>query len=297
MAEKVTLKLGATAAAYAGKDAPREKKLEAAQGEVPLPEMDLVTLLYLLAHDPDGEVKGAAITTLRGMNEEAVTAVAENPSAQPRILDMLARLHFRNGRIASMLLSHPSIDEKTVSFLREMGIEQVADFEPPAEEAGVEGHVDKEEFEEDGEVDEESEEFKSKYQLTMRMEIAEKIKTALTGDKEWRTLLIRDGNKLVSSSVLKNPRITEGEVLAIAQSSVQNDEVMRLICSNKDWLKIYQIRKALVYNCKTPLQNALRLMMTLTDKDLSNLAKSKNVSSVISTQARRLLFNRQHKGQ
>jgi len=124
------------------------------------------------------------------------------------------------------------------------------------------------------------------------MGVAEKIKIALTGDKEWRSLLIKDSNKLVSGAVVKNPRITEAEILSIAKSKIQNDEIVRLICMNKEWLKNYQIRKAMVENHKTPLPNALRLMTTLTEKDLAALAKSKNVSTVIATQARRLLLNK-----
>ncbi len=57
----------------------------------------------------------------------------------------------------------------------------------------------------------------SKYQELQEMAVSEKIKMALTGDKEWRTLLIRESNKQVHTAVLKNPRITEGEVLAVAK--------------------------------------------------------------------------------
>ena len=139
-------------------------------------------------------------------------------------------------------------------------------------------------------VDEEGEEFLSKYKLCMQLSIADKIKYALTGDKEWRCILIKDSNKLVSSAVMKNPRITEAEVLTIAKSKIQNEEILRHICMNKEWLKNYRIRKALVENVKTPLPKALRFMTTLTEKDLTGLSKSKNVPTVISTQARRLLF-------
>jgi len=169
-----------------------------------------------------------------------------------------------------------------------------ADAEPlplPDREEEPEEAAD-EAMEEYEEVDEESEDFQSKYQLSMKMDVSEKIKVALIGDKEWRTLLIKDSNKLVSSSVVKNPRISEAEILAIVSTAIQHDEIMRIICNNKEWVKNYQIRKALVLNCKTPLPLALRFMATLTDKDIAALAKSKNVATVISTQARRQLLNK-----
>jgi hypothetical protein len=105
-------------------------------------------------------------------------------------------------------------------------------------------------------------------------------------------LLIKDTNKLVSEAVIKNPRLTEAEVLFIAKSPVNNDDIIRDICANKEWTKNYQIRKALVENNKTPLHQALRFLSTLTEKDLAVFAKSKNISSVIATQARRSLLNK-----
>jgi hypothetical protein len=306
MAEKVTLQLSAAAAAYARNDVPRDVKLQAARGQIAVPGSDLVTLLYFLAHDPDSEVRAAAIHTLRTMPEPQLFAVAESAALHPKILDMLARLHYPKQAIAAKILSHPSIDSRTAAFLAEKQAEMAADAQPvPApeqvEEADAVDAADElleeneevdEALEDDEEVDEESEDFLSKYQLSTKMDVSEKIKMALVGDKEWRMLLIKDPNKLVSASVVKNPRITEAEILAIVSTTIQHDEIMRLICSNKEWVKNYPIRKALVLNCKTPLPAALRFMATLTDKDIAALAKSKNVATVISTQARRQLLNK-----
>jgi hypothetical protein len=160
------------------------------------------------------------------------------------------------------------------------------DEEPPADE------LSDDEEEPVEEPLEEEEDFRSKYQLAQTMGVGEKIKMALTGDKEWRSLLIKDSNKLVNGSVVKNPRITEPEILAICKSVIQNDEIIRVICMNKEWIKNYEIRKALVLNNKTPLPVALRFMGFLTEKDVSAMAKSKNISSVLTNQARRLLTSK-----
>jgi hypothetical protein len=124
------------------------------------------------------------------------------------------------------------------------------------------------------------------------MGIGEKIKMALSGDKEWRSILVKDSNKLVSGSVIKNPRITEAEILTLIKAGIQNDEIMRLICANKEWIKSYTIRKALIENNRTPVQNATRYLGTMGEKDLAYFAKSKNIASVISTLAKRLLLNK-----
>jgi hypothetical protein len=133
----------------------------------------------------------------------------------------------------------------------------------------------------------------SKYQMALGMGVSDKIKMALTGDKEWRNIFLKDPNKLVSSAVLKNPRITEGEVLVVAKNKSSSDELIRLITLNREWVKHYEIKKALVMHPRTPLPKALRYMIILTEKDLKNLAKSRGISQVIVNNARRMLLTKQ----
>jgi predicted metal-binding transcription factor (methanogenesis marker protein 9) len=287
MGDKVTLKLTTAAAAYVRKDTPKETKLKAARGEFAVSEGDLGTLLFFLGHDPDSDVRKAAVKSLAAMPESQLLAISDSLDTHPKVLDMLARFHYEKQEVAKKLLSHPEIESETLAFLVDKGVEMSEATLP--EQTGDEGE-NAGAMDDIEEVDEDSEEFK--YQLSMKMEVPEKIKMAMIGDKEWRILLLKDANKVVSGSVLKNPRITEPEILAIANSTISNEEIMRVISKNKDWIKSYQIRKALVMNCKTPLQAALKFLSTFTEKDLSMLAKSKNVSTVLATQARRLLLTK-----
>ena len=134
----------------------------------------------------------------------------------------------------------------------------------------------------------------SKYQMLLDMPVAEKIKMAQTGDKEWRSLLIRESNKMVCNAVLKNPRISDGEVIAIAKNRASNDDMIRIILLNRDWVKHYEIKKALVTHPRTPIQKAMRFMNFLSEKDIKELAKSRNVSQVVMNNARRILMSKKH---
>ena len=67
------------------------------------------------------------------------------------------------------------------------------------------------------------------------------------------------------------------------------EELLRVIASNRDWTKNYQIKQALVTNPKTPQPQAIKFINYLQDKDLRSLMKSKDVSNNISAQARRIL--------
>lgn len=124
------------------------------------------------------------------------------------------------------------------------------------------------------------------------MKIGQRLKLALKGNRDARSILIRDSNRLVQRFVLQNPRITEDEVMALCRNRGSERELIEAICKKKEWTTNYQIRVALVTNPKTPLMIALRLAPTLLQRDLRVLAKSKNVPSAIGSVARRLLIER-----
>lgn len=294
MSDKVTFRISSAAAPYVGADKPLQDRLDAAAGKVDMPPGDLVLLIYYLCHDPDAQVKRTAIASLRALDASLLTAVLEDPQLHPRILEALVQLHGKNAQLASLFASHPMLTTKAAAQLAAQGA-----FSPPEPSAPAAPLLTAEadapadaEPDPDGDEPLDEEEYQSKYQMAQAMGVSDKIKMALTGDKEWRNILIKDSNKLVSGATIKNPRITEAEVLAIAKSAVQNDEIMRVICANKEWIKNALIRKALAENNKTPLPHALRFVATLSEKDLSSLAKSKNVSSVIASQARRILMSK-----
>lgn len=265
MSEKVSIKIPSHLAVYVRAETAVTEKFAVIQGEVQLRPAERVTLLFFLCYDKNPEVRAAALAAMHGLPPALAQEVAQAPLTHPKLAELLAKLH-------------PAVPEDYL---------QKEDY--PQEE---DQQQEEEAVEEEAVPEEETEEFRSKYQLAQTMGVGEKIKMALTGDKEWRSLLIRDSNKLVNGAVIKNPRITEPEVLTICKSVIQNDEILRVICQNKEWIKNYEIRKALVLNTKTPLPVALRFMGFITVKDLSSMAKSKNISSIITNQARRLLANR-----
>jgi hypothetical protein len=121
------------------------------------------------------------------------------------------------------------------------------------------------------------------------MSVMQKIKLARLGGKEARALLVKDRNRIVASSVLASPKLSETEVIAFAQSRSIGEELLRIISFNKDWTKNYQIKLALASNPKTPTPQAVKFLNYLQDKDLRTLMKSKDVPTNISSHARRIL--------
>jgi hypothetical protein len=131
-------------------------------------------------------------------------------------------------------------------------------------------------------------EYESLYHQILEMGVAEKIKLALLGSKEARGILVRDSNKMVAVSVVKSPKILDSEIEAIAKSRAVHEDVLRQIAGAKEWMKSYSVKLNLCSNSKTPVPIAMKLLPHLREYDLRKLAKSKDVSSGIATQARRL---------
>lgn len=299
MSEPVRIAIPVAVAALVRKETPLQERLQAARGEMELHPQELLLALFCLSKDAEQEVRSAAETTLRELPDERFDCLTVWSDPHPAILHTIALATGFRPSVRDLLLAHPSTADVTTELLltaavHEAEMQQNEAIEDPVSEQSAVDHAEQlpSSDDEDAVVNEDSEEYLSKYQMVQVMGIGEKIKMALTGDKEWRKILIKDANKLVSGGVLKNPRITEPEVLTILKSGVQNDEIMRLICSNKEWVKNYQIRKALIENPKTPLASALRFLGTMNEKDVSGYAKSRNISSVLATQAKRMLLNK-----
>jgi hypothetical protein len=283
-AETIKLKISPAVAECLRPGQSAEERLRRLVSASALEPFDRFMLIFCLMRDGDCGVKAAAQSAFSSLPGETLLAVAGSQDAHPAVLDAIAKVHYQREGVAETLLGNGLLSAPARFFLQKI-IEQRSN-EPN------EPNEPDEPDDSDAAMAEDGEEFQSKYQMAQVMGIAEKIKMAMTGDKEWRAILVKDANKLVSSGVIKNPRITEAEVVGLLKSGIQNDEIMRLICANKEWVKNYNIRKALVDNNRTPIQKALRYLATLNDKDIAGYAKSKNVSSVISTQAKRILLNK-----
>ena len=129
-------------------------------------------------------------------------------------------------------------------------------------------------------------------QRVMRLKTNQKIMLATKGGKEERTILMREANRLIQVAVIRNGRITEGEVAYIANMRTINEEVLRVIAANRDWMKKYTIYKSLVMNPKTPLPIAMTHFKRLMEADIKLIMKDKNVPEMLRREAKRLLENK-----
>ena len=122
----------------------------------------------------------------------------------------------------------------------------------------------------------------------MFLNARDRMKLAMKGDREARSILIRDSNRLVAVAVINNPRVTDQEVENIAAMRTVADEVLRLIALSRAWARSYPIIHNLVRNPRTPIPTAISTLPRIRTRDLQNITQNRNVSEAVRRQALRL---------
>ena len=346
--QKIRLTLSPQAERYSRRDAPRDARLMAARGAIPLPPIELATVLFVLQHDPDPEVKDTARASLESLPQTVCETVLTGP-AHPAVLAHLAHAFREDPSRLEKIALNPASDDSTIAFLAAQPFKQLVDIVSNNQERmlrapeivdalgsnpltgravidrilaflGVQPKASDDEATANDEISDseaeaalrailgdelgqfarelvkESEEGadletveNNLFALIQQMSVFQKIKLARMGNKEARSLLMRDRNKIVAMAAITSPKITDNEVTRIAQSRNVCDDVLRVVANNRDWTKGYQVKLALVTNPRCPQAAALKFINYLQDKDLRHMMRSKDVPSVISTHARRIL--------
>jgi hypothetical protein len=129
-------------------------------------------------------------------------------------------------------------------------------------------------------------------QRIAQMAVQQKLRLALVGPREARTILIRDTNREVVRSVLQSPQLTEAEVESFAAMRNVCDDVLRHIGVSREWTRSYGIIHNLVKNPRTPPFISLNLLIRLRTRDLILITRDRGVSEVVRSNAQRAVASR-----
>jgi hypothetical protein len=301
-----------------------------AEGNLPLPLEDKIEVLVILAGSSDPELSRKAFDTLCAWNLNEICTVIADGRTSAEVLQFAAeRLAALHENFRPILLANPSLPVESRIRLEQMTGQQskspnaAAEFqpdaaaEPPAEPV----HVTEQEAVEilaklaaGAEIEEVIGAVEAPPEVTMRddqltsrdretliqkigrMTVVEKIKAALTGNMETRAMLIRDSNKIISRAVLQSPKISETEAENYAAAKNVSEEVLRLISTNRKFMRSYAIMRALVNNPRAPIDVTLPLMVRINEKDLKGLTLNRNVPEVIRSLAFKLVKQKEDAG-
>ena len=282
---------------------------------------DRAELLTILASDPDEQIKDRAANALLSVPVESFLAALKRDDASPKLVqycaenlvakpgvadamaqnprtppDMLVRVAAmlsaesvraliedldrltRSPVLVAALATNPNVTDEQRNLLDEMDRETPVDEAAMAEAlAAIEPDVAKRD---------------TMIQRLNKMRVVERIKLALTGNREERMTLIRDPNKLVQRAVLQSPKLTDQEVETFAGMANLNEEILRMIAGNRAFIKSYVVVKKLTGNPKVPLDVTLHLLPRLNMTDLKFLTMSKNIPETLRNLAFKLMRER-----
>jgi hypothetical protein len=233
-------------------EAPPDVRLMAAQGLLaPRAEEQLALLIFLL-DDRDADIRAAAQATLDRIPEPALSAFLARPDVAVDLREFFADRGVFPAETPPIEIDDPLVGDS--------GPEEAADS--------------------DGDVE-------SVSQRLAKMGFSERLKAAIKGSREMRSLLIRDPNKMIAVSVLSSPKVNEQEVETYSRMANVSDDVLRTIATNRAWTRHYGIVLGLTRNPKTPVALSLNLMARLTGRDLQTLSIDRNVPEPLRVAARR----------
>ncbi len=121
----------------------------------------------------------------------------------------------------------------------------------------------------------------SALQKIAKLDTKGRILLAMKGTKEERSLLVRDGTKIVALAVLESPKVTDSEVEKFATQKNVLEAVLREIAMKRRFIKQYPIIRNLTFNPRTPIDVSLGLLKNLLIQDLRSLSGNKEVSETV----------------
>jgi hypothetical protein len=266
-------------------EAARDARLLAARGLLPRPAHEQIALLAVLADDPDAEIAAHANATIARLPREALDDFLST--------DVPAELRAFFAARAAPSISEAAPepvapdDEDAAKAAPE---EDAANAAAPDKDAANAAAPDKDAANAAAPDDEDP----GDPRLVSTLPIAARLKLASKGTREQRAQLIRDSNRIVATAVLTSPKLTESEVEAFAKMGNVSEDVLRIIGTNRAWLKNYAIIHAVTRNPKTPPAISMQLMHRLTEKDIKMLATDRNVPEALRLAARRTLTKAKH---
>jgi hypothetical protein len=230
--------------------------------------------------------------------EGIVRALVANSAARPSTVDNVTDFCVRSGLLLADVPAFQAARKRVLGAAADQTDAARAALEEAKAEEALEriGASDtsgetSDEPPEDAELDAEGKEKRlTIQQQVMKLSIAKKIEWAnKKGNKEVRTILLRDPSKLVQLAVIQSARITEGEIAKVAHSRTAPNEVLQHIYNNRLLVKNYTIKVNLVNNPKVPVAVAMRFLTLLRQSELKSVSKNRNVSRALQSQAQKLL--------
>jgi hypothetical protein len=238
-------------------EVPLDVRMLGARGAVAPRAHEQIALLVVLADDPDAAVAETARRTIDALPRAALARFLARNDVTSEIRRFFAALGIEPDGGA------PASDAP----LLEVDAVEVPDVELAEGDAPAEG---------------------GKRRPLSSLSVMERIKLAMHGTREQRSVLVRDANRIVAAAVLSSPKLSDSEIEVFARMTNVSEDVLRVIGSSRGWTKNYAVLSALVRNPKTPPAVSMALVPRLNERDTKMLTVDRNVPEGLRQIARKL---------
>ncbi len=232
----------------------RDVRLMAAQGAIAPRPLEQLGLLMILTSDSDGEIRATAEATLQLLSPELLGSFIARADVPTELREFFIKRGIEPSATPAPDMEEPLLDTAESG----PGVEQGAD--------------------------------ETSLTFTQRlanMGVPEKVKCAMKGTREMRSVLIRDPNRMVASAVLSCPKVNDAEIEAFAKMGNVSEDILRTIAMSRAWTKNYGVMLSLVKNSKTPVALSMNLMLRLNESDVKKLSTDRNIPEALRLAARK----------
>ncbi len=125
--QKIRLTLSPEAERYVRRDAPVEVRAMAASGALPLPPVELLTVLFVLCHDPDATVKDRARQSFERLPESLLGA-ALTGRTNPAVLSYCAHTFRDQPERLEKIALNAGADDATIAFLASLPHKRIVEI-------------------------------------------------------------------------------------------------------------------------------------------------------------------------
>jgi hypothetical protein len=233
----------------------RDVRLLAAQGTLAPRANEQLEILVLLLEDPDPEIRQVADATLNKIPVETLQGFLARSDVSIGLREFFGDRGVFPAEIPAIEVDEPLIDTAPAEWVED---------EAPTE-------ADRE----------------SIMQKLGQMSFTDRLKAAMKGTKEMRSILIRDPNKMISAAVLSSPKVTDSEAASYARMASVSEDILRAIGHNRAWMKSYAVVLGLARNPKTPVAMSLNLLARLQNRDVQAISVDRNVPEPLRIAARK----------
>jgi hypothetical protein len=124
------------------------------------------------------------------------------------------------------------------------------------------------------------------------LELGEKISLARSAPPGLLSVLAADESHRVVAALLSNPRLSEGDVVAIVRRERTPAEVLRVVASSARWISRPAIRSGILSHPATPVHSALSVLAGLSLGEIEKLVAEHALPPIVRAGAERILSGR-----